>query len=765
VTYTGFINGDTSASLTTQPTVTSTASTASPVQVSPYTITASGAVDPYYTFTYVSGSLAVTPAPLMITADHQSSTYGATLPTLTATYTGLVNNDTASSLTTPPTITTMATAASSVTGSPYAITASGAVDSNYTITYAPGTLAITAAPLLITPDDQTKVYGAALPPLTASYSGFVNNETAANLTTQPNITTTATATSGVTNSPYAITASGAVDSNYAITYAPGSLTVTPVALLITADDQSEVYGSALPTLTASYSGFVNNDTAASLTTQPTLTTASATSPVGTYAITASGAVDSDYTISYMDGTLAITPAPLLITADDQSEVYGSALPTLTASYSGFVNNDTAASLTTQPTITTTATATSGVTNSPYAITASGAVDSNYAITYVPGSLTVTPTPLLITADDESEYFGSALPTLTASYTGFVNGDTAANLTTLPTLSTTASANSPVGPYVITASGAVDPDYTFTYAPGTLTIVPTTITGTVYLDVNANGVLDSGESGLAGRVVFLDLNNDGTLDAGDPTTTTDANGDFTFPSSLTGANVVLEAISQDISDRYVVDQTLTNPDGTVTIGVSLFSPVTPVNVVPNPFSATPSSDAATAYVNSLYLAVLGRTGAASEVESWLVKMNDGMTDQEVALGFVNSPEHRENQVTTYYGEFLHRAPDPASIVWIDDLYIDVLGRDGEASGIASWQADLASGASRVAIEASFVESPEADGQMVQSFYTAFLHRQREPGTTSNGWVNMLEATNGSATDVAVGILASSEFDQDATTPES
>ena len=37
-----------------------------------------------------------------------------------------------------------------------------------------------------------------------------------------------------------------------------------------------------------------------------------------------------------------------------------------------------------------------------------------------------------------------MPALTAGYSGFVNGDTASRLTTLPTLTTTATAGSPVG---------------------------------------------------------------------------------------------------------------------------------------------------------------------------------------------------------------------------------------------------------------------------------------------------------------------------------
>ena len=106
----------------------------------------------------------------------------------------------------------------------------------------------------------------------------------------------------------------------------GTLTVTPAALTITADNQTKVYGAALPTLTASYTGFVNGDTSASLTRCPrSRTTATATSHVRQpYTITASGAVDTDYTITYVAGTLTVTPAPLTITADNQTKVYGAA---------------------------------------------------------------------------------------------------------------------------------------------------------------------------------------------------------------------------------------------------------------------------------------------------------------------------------------------------------------------------------------------------------------------------------------------------------
>jgi MBG domain (YGX type)/Bacterial Ig-like domain (group 3) len=72
---------------------------------------------------------------------------------------------------------------------------------------------------------------------------------------------------------------------------------------------SKVYGAPIPPLAASYSGFVNGDTATSLSTPPTLTTsATATSPVGVYGITVAGASSGDYTISYVPGTLTVTKA-------------------------------------------------------------------------------------------------------------------------------------------------------------------------------------------------------------------------------------------------------------------------------------------------------------------------------------------------------------------------------------------------------------------------------------------------------------------------
>lgn len=82
----------------------------------------------------------ITPAALTITADNKSKTIGTENPLLTVTYSGFVNSENASVLTTPPAINTTA-----VLDSPpgtYPITASGAVAANYTITYIDGSMTV-----------------------------------------------------------------------------------------------------------------------------------------------------------------------------------------------------------------------------------------------------------------------------------------------------------------------------------------------------------------------------------------------------------------------------------------------------------------------------------------------------------------------------------------------------------------------------------------------------------------------------------------------
>lgn len=86
-------------------------------------------------------------------------------------------------------------------------------------------------------------------------------------------------------------------------------------------------------------------------------------------------------------TIAVSPAPLTITASSSTMTYGSNPPAIAPGYSGFVAGDGPASLTRQPACSTTATSTSPL-GSLQPSTCSGASDPNYKVSYVPGSINV-----------------------------------------------------------------------------------------------------------------------------------------------------------------------------------------------------------------------------------------------------------------------------------------------------------------------------------------------------------------------------------------
>src|SRR5439155_676332 len=84
--------------------------------------------------------------------------------------------------------------------------------------------------------------------------------------------------------------------------------------------------------------------------------------------------------------------------------------------------------------------------------------ANFTVATITNLIEVEKAPLVITADNKRKIYGQPNPPLTASYSGFVNGDTAADLDTALSLSTTATASSPEGSYEIISSGAYDVIY-------------------------------------------------------------------------------------------------------------------------------------------------------------------------------------------------------------------------------------------------------------------------------------------------------------------
>ena len=164
---------------------------------------------------------------------------------------------------------------------------------------------------------------------------------------------------------------------------------------------------------------------------------------------------------------------MTITAKSYSIKQGDALPTFEAEYSGFKNSETSSVLTTQPTITTTATYASAP--GTYDIVVSGAVAGNYDITYVKGTLTITKADeIVVTAKSYSRIYGEANP-------AFEYTTSSEALSGTPTITCEATAASPVGEYDIVVSKGSITNYNVTLVNGKLTITkaPLTITAKSY----------------------------------------------------------------------------------------------------------------------------------------------------------------------------------------------------------------------------------------------------------------------------------------------
>jgi hypothetical protein len=95
-------------------------------------------------------------------------------------------------------------------------------------------------------------------------------------------------------------------------------------------------------------------------------------------------------------------------------------------------------------------------------------DANYQGSAT-GTLVIDKATLTVTADNKSKFCGQANPALTATYSGFVNGEDTGVLTSPVVLDTTATPGCGAGEYPITASDAAAANYTISYVSGMLTV--------------------------------------------------------------------------------------------------------------------------------------------------------------------------------------------------------------------------------------------------------------------------------------------------------
>jgi len=189
-------------------------------------------------------------------------------------------------------------------------------------------------------------------------------------------------------------------------------------LTVTAEDKSKVFGSSDPEFTVSYAGFEGEDDEDTLGGTLSFTRETG-EDVGTYAITPAGYTSDNYTINFVNGTLAITKKVLTVTAEDKSKVFGSSDPEFTVTYAGFESGEDKDALGGSLSFTREV----GEDVGSYVITPSGLASSNYTIAYVTGEMLISPKSLYIVVnEDQSKFSGQSDPVFTYQVQGFVFGD-------------------------------------------------------------------------------------------------------------------------------------------------------------------------------------------------------------------------------------------------------------------------------------------------------------------------------------------------------
>ncbi|MGH7138138.1 MAG: DUF4214 domain-containing protein, partial [Pirellulales bacterium] len=278
-------------------------------------------------------------------------------------------------------------------------------------------------------------------------------------------------------------------------------------------------------------------------------------------------------------------------------------------------------------------------------------------------------------------------------------------------------------------------------------------------------------------------------------------DVTFVDNANGTATLSGTPPVGTAGVYTITITAHNgvsPDATQTFTLTVSAAV----IQSSPFgylAGVPGDGTEQTFVHNLYRELLGREPDAVGDTFWtgfLAAHNTPAGRQDAIAGFMDSPEYKAHYITTLYEVFLGRAPEASGLqYWTDKmgepgtpglhggsadesfilsaivgsdefyaraggtpegfvnaLYQDLLGRPGEAAGVAGWVALVnAQPSNRDGIVRLFLTSPEAEHRLLDSFYPApggtASHPLPAPGTgvaagaydlaivTGDGWENL------------------------------
>jgi MBG domain (YGX type)/Domain of unknown function (DUF4214) len=404
------------------------------------------------------------------------------------------------------------------------------------------------------------------------------------------------------------------------------------------------------------------------------------------------------------------------------------------------------------------------------------------------TITVDPAPLTVTADDASRWYGRPNETVnfTATYTGFVNGDTITTIGGPPLFKSDATTSSPPGKYGITAYGLIAVNYRITFVDGTLTVTQALMSTFLNPDIKT-------VTGKPQTYKLTTVDNVDPFGSADSYTATIDWGDHT-----TSAGTVVAQNPPYYYDVYGGgDHTYSTPDTyAVTVTVSHKLKYTTTAIATGSARVTsmlkvggPQAQPEQLFVEELYRNLLGREADAQGLKVWTAFLQAGGTRLQVVQGFWTSPEHRGRQVDQLYATYLHREADPSgrafwvnvllsggsetavadafltseeyrqahadTTAYLTGLYADVLGRAPDAAGRAAWQQAAQGEVSRAALADAFLESREENQKLVDQYYADDLGRTADP-IGAAAWVEALATHRLTPALVEEMFLASEEF---------
>lgn len=464
---------------------------------SPYVISggapATGTGTENYEITVLDGALTVDRAPLEITVDDASKTYGQAL-----TFDGTEFSVTSGELffadgIDPISISSTGAAADAeVADSPYAIIAGASVTGtrleNYDIALVDGALTIDTAPLELTLNDATTTYGTPLSfdgtefALTGGTLFFADSIDTIDIATVAAGEETAGVQSRITSDGIA---TGTRAGNYALTVLDGALTVERALLELAVNNATKTYGETLEFAGTEFSvtggTLFYGDSVETIVIASDGAAADAGVSGAPYNITGAapliGTGADNYEVTVLDGALTIDRAALELTVNDATKTYGQTL-----NFSGTEFSVTGGSLFSEDSVGTLTITSAGavaeaeVAGSAYVISGEdptgGTGSDNYDITVLDGALTVSRAALTVIPDDLTKAEGDTLVFNGTEFAtrGLLLEDTVDRVTLA---SDGANAEAEQQAYDITASGPTGArvaNYDVTFETGTLTVV-------------------------------------------------------------------------------------------------------------------------------------------------------------------------------------------------------------------------------------------------------------------------------------------------------